>query len=149
MTLVFAVGGSLTLTDESAQAYNCKLRDVSIDGGQPTEIDTTTAADTIAQSHESTPTQDRLTLEVLWEDGTSTGSGPAVINPSYNDARAEMLNATNFSTYAATLTVQLWDGAALETIYDGIGAKLIDIQARATRSEAASLVLTFLSVRSA
>jgi hypothetical protein len=150
MTLLYMAGGAATWTVTYAAVnnyYAFKLRDVSIDGGQPEEIDTTTAADTIAKSYESTPTQDRVTLEVMWEDGTITGSGPAVVNPSYNDMRLAMLDATNDSAFASTLTVQLWDGAALETIYNGIQVKLIDVQARAPRNEAASLVLTFLSER--
>lgn len=155
MALLYMAGGAATWAVDYTptvgaavdNSYAFKLRDVSIDGGQPEEIDTTTAADTIAKSYESTPTQDRVTLEVMWEDGTITGSDPAVVNPSYNDMRLAMLDATNDSAFASTLIVKLWDGAALETIYDGIEVKLIDVQARAPRNEAASLVLTFLSER--
>ena len=95
MALLYMAGGAATWAVDYTptvgaavdNSYAFKLRDVSIDGGQPEEIDTTTAADTIAKSYESTPTQDRVTLEVMWEDGTITGSGPAVVNPSYNDMR--------------------------------------------------------------
>jgi len=150
MTLLYMAGGAAVWVvgpGAGTESYTFKLRDVSIDGGQPEEIDTTTAADEIAKSYESTPTQDRVTLEVLWEDGTSTGSGPAVINPSFNDMRTAMLDATNDSAFESTLLVKLWDGAALETIYNGIACKLVDVQARAPRNEAASMVLTFLSER--
>lgn len=150
MTLLYMPGGvaSWRITYAAVDnSYTFKLRDVSIDGGQPEEIDTTTAANGIAQSYESTPTQDRVTLEVLWEDGTSTGSGPAAINPSYNDMRDAMIDGTHDSAFASTLLIKLWDGAAQETIYNGIECKLIDVQARAPRNEAASMVLTFLSER--
>ena len=149
--IVYLIGGEATWVgggSPGTESYTFKLRDVSIDGGQPEEMDTTTAADTIAQSVESTPTQDRVTLDVLWEDGTVTGTGPEVINPSYNAMRAQMLAGTNDFNYESSLTIKLFDGTGQDTIYNGIDCKLIDIQARAPRNEAASMVLTFLSARS-
>tara|TARA_R100001594_G_scaffold79142_3_gene113795 strand:+ start:2882 stop:3340 length:459 start_codon:yes stop_codon:yes gene_type:complete len=150
MALLYLAGGVATFVvnyGSTHNSYTFKLRDMSIDGGQPEEIDITTSADIVAKSHESTATQDRISLEVLWEDGTSTGTGPAVINPSYEDMRAAMHDGTNDKDFAATLTLKLWDGSELETIYNGISAKLIDVQARAPRNEAATLSLTFLSER--
>ena len=135
MTLVFAVGGSLTLTDESAQAYNCKLRDVSINGGQPTEIDTTTTSDTIAQSYLSTAEPDRLTADVLLED-VSPG------NTAYETMRAFMATAEDLE-----VVLTLKNDAASPAdhfVYkavDNIVGHIVDVQETSPREEAAALSL--------
>jgi len=134
MTLIFAVGGSLTLTDEAAQAYVCKLRDVSIDGGQPTEIDTTTTADTIRQTYVSTAEPDRLTADVLLQD-------VAAGNTAYETMRAYMATAEDMKV---GLVLKNDDATpSSHTVYDGasIIGHIVDVQETSPREEAAALSL--------
>lgn len=134
MTLIFAVGGSLTLTDEAAQAYVCKLRDVAIDGGQPTEIDITTTANTIRQTYVSTAEPDRLTADVLMED-TATG------NTAYETMREYMATAEDMKVGLVLKN----DAAspASHTVYDdsSIIGHIVDVQVTSPREEAAALSL--------
>ena len=140
MTLIFAVGGSLKLTDEAGVSYTTKLRDLSIDGGQPTEIDITTTADSIRKSYLSTAEPDRLTAEVLLED---TGSGKA----AYEQMREYMGTAEDLKIHlilkndAATPADHLvYDDGAASGGTATIG-HIVDVQETSSREEASALSL--------
>lgn len=135
MTLIFAVGGTLTLKDESAVTYPCKLRDVAIDGGQPTEIDITTTANTIKQTYVSTAEPDRLTVDVLLEDTGSTQT-------AYETMREYMATAEDL---IVGLILKNDDSSpASHTVYDAttpIIGHIVDVQETSPREEAAGLSL--------
>ena len=135
MTLIFAVGGSLDLTAENGTKYTCKLRDVAIDGGQPTEIDITTTANTIRQTYVSTAEPDRLTADVLLED-IATG------NTAYETMRDYMATAEDLKV---GLTLKNDDASpAAHVVYDDttpILGHIVDVQETSPREEAAGLSL--------
>ena len=135
MTLIFAVGGTLTLKDEDAVTYPCKLRDVAIDGGQPTEIDITTTSDTIRQTYVSTAEPDRLTADVLLEDTAATQT-------AYETMREYMATAEDL---IIGLTLKNDESPpASHVVYDvttPILGHIVDVQETSPREEAAGLSL--------
>ena len=134
MSLIFAVGGIFKLTAENSQVLTGNLRDVAIDGGQPTAIDFTTTADDIRQTYISTPEPDRLTVDVL---AVATGAGQF----DYENMRGYMASGEVFG-----FTLQIYNDAdppVVHDVYDSTtdDGVIVDVQETSPREEASGLSL--------